>query len=42
MGKLMEAQRYHDIADYCLGDARATAELFRRWSRSLDFGKKNA
>lgn len=42
MGKLMEAKRYHEIADYCLGDARATAELFHRWSRSLDFGKNSA
>lgn len=42
MGKLMQEKRYHDIADYCLGDARATAELFRRWSQYLDFGKNNS
>jgi 3'-5' exonuclease len=42
MGRLMEAKRFHDIADYCLGDARATAELFRKWSGSLDFGKNSS
>lgn len=39
MGKLMEQKRFHDIAEYCLGDARATAELFRRWHDHLDFGR---
>jgi hypothetical protein len=42
MGKLIEAKRFRDIADYCLGDARATAELFRRWSQYLDFSKNNS
>jgi len=41
MGNLIAAKRYHDIADYCLGDARATAELYRVWSNSLDFGKNS-
>ena len=39
MGKLVDEKRFHDIAEYCLGDARATAELYRRWSEFLDFGK---
>ena len=42
MGKLIEAKRFRDIADYCLGDARATAELFRRWSQYLDFSKNSS
>ncbi len=42
MGRLMEEKRYHDIANYCLGDTRATAELYRRWSRALDFGKNSS
>lgn len=41
MAMLVEQRRFHDIAEYCLGDARATAELFRRWSHSFDFGKNN-
>jgi hypothetical protein len=42
MGKLVQEKRFHDIAEYCLGDARATAELFRRWSQYLDFGKNSS
>jgi len=42
MGTLVEEKRFHDIAEYCLGDARATAELFRRWSLLLDFGKNGS
>ncbi len=42
MGKLTEEKRYHDIAEYCLGDAQATAELFRRWTDSLDFAKNSS
>jgi len=42
MGTLMHEKRYHDIAEYCLGDARATAELFRRWSQFLEFGKNSS
>lgn len=42
MGKLMGEKRFHEIADYCLGDARATAELFRRWSQYLDFSKNSS
>jgi hypothetical protein len=42
MGKLVEEKRFHDIADYCLGDACATAELFRRWNHFLDFSKNSS
>jgi hypothetical protein len=42
MGNLMEAKRFRDIADYCLGDARATAELFRRWNQYLNFSKNSS
>ena len=42
MGNLMEAKRFHDIADYCLGDTRATSQLYRKWSSSLNFGKNSS
>ncbi len=37
LGKLWEEQRYREIADYCLGDLKATAELFKRWESYLKF-----
>ena len=37
LGRLFNEKRFRDIADYCLGDVRATAELFRRWEASLKF-----
>jgi DNA polymerase elongation subunit (family B) len=37
LGKLWEEQRYREIADYCLGDLKATAELFKRWEAYLKF-----
>jgi 3'-5' exonuclease len=36
MRELFEAKRFHEIAEYCLGDVRATAELFRRWNELLN------
>jgi hypothetical protein len=32
---LFEQKKYREIAEYNLGDLRATAELFRRWDRFL-------
>jgi 3'-5' exonuclease len=37
LGDLFREKRYSDIADYCLADVRATAELFRRWQAYLSF-----
>jgi hypothetical protein len=37
LGRLFGEKRFRDIADYCLGDVRATAELFRRWEENLKF-----
>jgi hypothetical protein len=37
MQSLSEQKRFRDIAEYCLGDLRATAELFRRWEKYLTF-----
>ncbi|MGH2567593.1 MAG: ribonuclease H-like domain-containing protein [Bacteroidota bacterium] len=37
LGKLWEEKRFREIAEYCLGDLKATAELFRRWENSLSF-----
>lgn len=37
LGKLVEEERWKEIAEYCYGDVAATAELFRRWHATLDF-----
>jgi DNA polymerase elongation subunit (family B) len=37
LGRLFGEKRYRDIANYCLGDVKATAELFRRWEENLKF-----
>ncbi len=37
LGKLFEEKRFKEIADYCWGDLKATAELFRRWEKYLKF-----
>lgn len=39
LGPLYRDQRFHEIAEYCLGDVKATAELYRRWSAYLSFEK---
>jgi DNA polymerase elongation subunit (family B) len=31
LGPMFHAGRYKEIAEYCMGDVRATAELFQRW-----------
>ncbi|HTP14198.1 MAG TPA: ribonuclease H-like domain-containing protein [Bacteroidota bacterium] len=35
---LYEQKRFREIAEYNLGDLRATAELFRRWEKYLNVG----
>ena len=37
LGELFRAKRFREIAEYNLGDLRATAELFRRWEEFLSF-----
>jgi 3'-5' exonuclease len=37
LGRLFAEDRFQDIAEYCLGDVKATAELFRRWEKNLKF-----
>jgi DNA polymerase elongation subunit (family B) len=37
VGPLFREGRYREIAEYCLGDVRATAELFQRWQSLLSF-----
>lgn len=39
LGPLFEAGRFREIAEYCLGDVKATAELFFRWQSFLAFEK---
>jgi hypothetical protein len=37
LGELFARKEFRRIAEYCLGDVRATAELFRRWELYLRF-----
>lgn len=37
MGTLYAEGRYREIAEYCLGDIRATALLFQKWNSFLNF-----
>ena len=37
--RLHEAGRHFEIAEYCLGDVKATAELYQRWKTLLSFDK---
>ncbi|MCX6133575.1 MAG: ribonuclease H-like domain-containing protein [Ignavibacteriales bacterium] len=37
LGRLFGQKRFQDIANYCLGDVKATAELFARWEQHLKF-----
>jgi hypothetical protein len=39
MAQLYGEKRYREIAEYCLRDVKATAELFNRWSAHLAFEK---
>jgi 3'-5' exonuclease len=36
MKRLSEAKQFREIAEYNLGDLKATAELFRRWEKNLN------
>jgi len=37
LGRLSAEGKFMEIAEYCLGDVKATAELFRRWDEYLKF-----
>jgi len=37
LGRLSAEGKHMEIAEYCLGDVKATAELFRRWDEYLKF-----
>ena len=39
LGTLVSEGRYREIAEYCLADALATAELFRIWEKYLSFNR---
>jgi hypothetical protein len=39
LGTLYKEGRFFEIAEYCLGDVRATSELFQRWRTYLSFEK---
>lgn len=39
LAPLFAAGRYREIAEYCIGDVKATAELFLRWQACLAFEK---
>jgi DNA polymerase elongation subunit (family B) len=36
LGRLFSEGRFQEIAEYCLGDLRATADLYRRWNDYLN------
>jgi len=36
LGPLYREGRFHEIANYCLGDVVATAELFKQWNEFLN------
>jgi 3'-5' exonuclease len=36
LGELVDQGRYVDIAEYCLRDVQATAELYRRWEGTFE------
>jgi predicted PolB exonuclease-like 3'-5' exonuclease len=40
VGKLFAEGKYRELAEYCLGDVRATAELYRRWKQYLSFERE--
>ena len=39
LGPLYLEHRHREIAEYCIGDVKATAELFHRWHELLAFEK---
>jgi DNA polymerase elongation subunit (family B) len=39
LGPLFHEGRYKEIAEYCIGDVKATAQLFLRWQEYLAFEK---
>ncbi len=39
LGPLFREGRFREIAEYCMRDVKATAELFRRWHDLLEFEK---
>ena len=39
LGALHAEGRYKEIAEYCIGDVKATAELYHRWQGLLSFEK---
>jgi len=36
LASLYDGKRYREIAEYCLGDLRATAQLFHRWDQYIN------
>jgi 3'-5' exonuclease len=39
LGSLHTEHRFREIAEYCMGDVRATAQLYHRWQATLSFEK---
>ena len=35
VGRLFGEKKYREIAEYCLGDVKATAELYKKWAEYL-------
>jgi DNA polymerase elongation subunit (family B) len=39
LAEMFKAKRYREIAEYCMGDVRATAALYRKWDEFMNFEK---
>jgi DNA polymerase elongation subunit (family B) len=39
LAEMFKAKRYREIAEYCMGDVRATAALYRKWDEFMNFQK---
>jgi DNA polymerase elongation subunit (family B) len=39
LGEMFKAKKFREIAEYCMGDVRATAALYRRWDEFMNFEK---
>jgi DNA polymerase elongation subunit (family B) len=39
LAEMFKAKKFREIAEYCMGDVRATAALYRKWDEFMNFEK---
>jgi DNA polymerase elongation subunit (family B) len=39
LSEMFKAKKFREIAEYCMGDVRATAALYRKWDEFMNFEK---